>query len=132
MKHPGAKAIYEKERNEDLMKAYREELAACSVVQMPDIYKKVVNRKTKRFYVSEERAAIVIAKMMKGDKLYGMRDTKIDMYNEIYKRVVAMKKKHPDMSTYDLTFKVVQQPAPKFYMTPGSAKVTICKIKKAL
>jgi hypothetical protein len=52
------------------------------------------------------------------------------MFHEIYKRVVALKEKLPDHTTYQLTFIVVQQEAPKFYLTAGSAKVIISKIKR--
>lgn len=130
MKHQGATFIYDKERNEDLMRAYRSAMLDCDAIRMPNIYKRVVNSPAKRFWVSEERAAIVISRMFKGDNLDGMRPTKKEMFNEIYRRVIKLQEKYPALTTYELVFKVVQQPAPKFYLTAGSCKVTICKIKK--
>lgn len=45
-----------------------------------------------------------------------MRSTKREMFEEIYKRVVALKEKHPDWHLCQLVFEVVNSPAPKFYM----------------
>lgn len=130
MKYHGSTFEYEEERNSDLMRVYREEMHAVSHIRMPDIFKTIVNKPSKRFWVSEERAAIVISKMLRGEALERMRPLKREMFHEIYKRVVALKEKLPDHTTYQLTFIVVQQEAPKFYLTAGSAKVIISKIKR--
>lgn len=131
MKRIGAYFEYEEERNRDLMRAYREQLTQSKeVVSLPDVYRQVVDMPSKRFWVSEERATIVIGNIMKGHKLEKMRPTKREMFFEIYSRVCELKKKRPNDSIYDLVFDVVNQPAPKFYLTPGSAKVIIFKIKK--
>jgi len=114
------------------MRAYREAIAECNVIRMPDIFRAVVNKSSARFWVSEERAAIVISHLMRGGKLHNMRPLKKEMFHEIYRRVLALKADNPDMSLNQLAFFAVRQQAPKFYLTPGSAKVIICKIKKTL
>ncbi len=131
MKPHGTKFEYEEERNADLMRAYREEIAAVSYIRMPDIYHAIVNRPSARFWVSEERAAIVISAMMRGIPIDDMRPLKREMFQEIYRRVLALKQRMPYESVCRLVFRVVASPAPKFYLTPGSAKVIICRIKKA-
>lgn len=130
MKNVGAIFEYEDERNRDLMRAYKEHLSSRENKDLQDVLSKVVNMPSKRFWVSEERAAIVISEMIRGRGLNCKRNEKIEMYKEIYRRVVALREDHPDMSVYDLTFMVVTGPAPKFYLTPGSAKVIIHKVKK--
>lgn len=132
MKHSGCTFEYERERNHDLMRAYREAIAECKVIHMPDIFRAVVNKASARFWVSEERAAIVVSHMMRGGSLSDMRPLKQEMFREIYRRVMALKEQNPDMSINQLAFFAVKQRAPKFYLTPGSAKVIICKIKKAM
>ena len=82
-----------------------------------------------RFWVSEERALIVVLQIMKGDTLLGMGKNKRDMFFEIYRRATIMKQKYPTLSLTKIMFKVVRQPAPKFYLTEGSIKVIISKIK---
>lgn len=83
-----------------------------------------------RFWVSEERAAIVIAAMMQGDKLERMRPNKREMFQEIFKRAMKLKQENPALTIYDLAFNVVRQPAPKFYLAPGYAKNIIFHVKK--
>lgn len=112
------------------MRAYHELIKSAQYILMPEIYHKVVNMPTRRFWISEGRAAIVISAMMKGDTLENMGPLKREMYNEIYSRVIKLREKKPDLPIIQLVEMVVEQPAPKFYLTPGSAKVLICKIRK--
>ena len=130
MKPHGSKFEYEQERNEDLMRAYHELIEASPYICLTDIYKKVVNMPSARFWVSEERAAIVIASMMKGDQLQGMRHNKREMFKEIYRRAMKLKSMKPALSVFQLAFQVVRQQAPRFYLTPGSAEVIISRAKK--
>lgn len=130
MKPHGSHFEYEAQRNDDLMTVYHQTIVKAHYVRMPDIYEKVAASPSRRFWVSEERAAIVISQMMKGDKLKNMRPLKREMYNEIYRRVMRLREQNPDAPISQLVAKVVEQPAPKFYLTPGSAKVQICKIRK--
>lgn len=130
MKNCGSIFEYEQERNADLMRAYREAIGECSHIRLSDMMRRVVNKPSRRFWVSEERAAIVMSNMARGDTLDNMRPLKREMYQEIYRRVMERKAERPDDSLYQLTFDVVRQPAPKFFLTPASAEVIICKIKK--
>lgn len=130
MKHKGSTFEYKDERNSDLLRAYREQLMLCDTIDLTEVFKKVVLMPSARFWVSEERAAIVIARMFKGYKLESMKPNTREMYEEIFKRVKDMKEHNPDMSLFDILFRVVRQPAPKFYLTPDSAKVITTRIKR--
>jgi len=130
MKPHGSRYEYEDQRNDNLMQVYHEIIVKAHHVRMPDIYEKVANSPSRRFWVSAERAAIVVSSMMRGDKLKRMRPLKQQMYNEIYRRVIVLRKQKPNLPISQLVAQVVEQPAPKFYITPGSAKVLICKIRK--
>lgn len=129
MKNFGSHFEYERQRNDDLMRCYREHLSRRPFIHLPEVLDDIVNSPSARFWVSEERAAIVMSQIMRGDKLEKMRPLKREMYEEIYRRVMKLKEQHPDWPLSQLTFEVVRQPAPKFYLTPGSAKVIISKIK---
>ncbi len=61
--------------------------------------------------------------MLRGDRLDGMLPNKKEMFNEILRRVLALRKQLPRLSVFELVCKVVYQPAPKFYLQPGAAKV---------
>lgn len=130
MKPTGSHFEYEAERDDNLMECYHELLRRAEFVRMPEIYSQVVDMPAKRFWVSEERAAIVVSAMMRGEKLDNMRPLKREMYNEIYRRAMEIRGENPELPISRLVAQVVEQPAPKFYITPGSAKVLICKIRK--
>ena len=131
MKHKGALMEYSKERLDDLMRAHDEYILSCDYIRMPDVYRTIVNMPSRRFWVSDIRAALVIAAMMRGEvRLDKMCRSKREMYEEIYHRVIKLRQQHPHMTTSELCSIVVMQPAPKFYLTPGSAKIMICKARK--
>lgn len=68
--------------------------------------------------------------MLKGDKLEKMRPLKREMFTEIFKRVKKVLEGEPELSIYNCCIRVVNTPAPKFYMTPLSIRETIYKIKR--
>lgn len=73
---------------------------------------------------------MVISKISNGDSIADMLPLKREMYMEIYSRVQDLAVKNPDCNTYDLCCMAVRQPAPKFYLTSGSAKIMISKMKR--
>lgn len=130
MKNRGSVFLYARERDDDLMRAYNEQIDKCETIYLPHVFSRVVKMPSKRFWVSPDRAAIVISAMMNGDKLTTMRPTKRLMYEEIYRRVMELKRIEPNTATSLLVYRVIQEPAPEFYLTAGSAKVIICKARK--
>lgn len=131
MKQKGAIMEFSNERLSDLFRAYNEYALSCDCIRIADIYKDIVNMPSKRFWVSDVRASIVVSAMIRGEAdLNAMWTTKKEMYLEIYSRVMQLKKEFPDLSVYELCSFVVKQPAPKFYLSAGSAKVMIYKARK--
>lgn len=131
MKKKGAVMEFSAERIEDLMSVYRSYIRQCDFIRMPDVYENIVNMPAKRFYVSDIRAALVVASIQRGENvLKEMRESKRKMFKEIYNRVIALKDKEPKLSLSQLCAIVVSQPAPEFYLTPGTAKVMICKERR--
>ena len=129
MKHYGCILDFTEERNRELMRVYREKLAQARYIIMPEIFEQVANTPCKRFWVSEERAAIVISAMLMGKPLGNMRKNKREMFEEIFRRFLVMRKILPHKSIYDLAFRIVQQPAPSFYMTPRTVGELIYRIR---
>lgn len=113
-----------------MMRAYREDLSSCDFIRLPEVWERIANMPSSRFWVTEERAAVVIRKMMRGDKLKNMRPLKKEMFDEIYRQVRMLMATEPNMSLYECCVRVVNSPAPKFYMTPLSIRQTIYKIKR--
>lgn len=132
MKYIGSHFEYEDERNRELVRAVTEQMTTGSgYMQLKDACRLAVLSPCSRFWVSEERAAIVMSQLSKGEDIDKIirSPTKREMYLEIFSRVKTILAKHPGMSIYDATFDVVTERAPKFYLTPASAKVIYYRIQ---
>lgn len=130
MKHRGAMMEYAGERMKDLMRAHDEYISSCQYIRMSDVYAAIVNMQSRRFWVSDTRAAKVIYAMLRGTTPKGMRPLKREMFEEILRRVLALREERPGLAIRACCRIVVAQPAPKFYLAPGSAKVMVCKARK--
>lgn len=129
MKYFGSILDFTKERNDDLMRVYREKLATANIIVMPRIFELVAEAPARRFWVSEERATIVVSAMLAGKQLPRMRNNKREMFDEIFRRFLIYRKQFPGKSIFELTSKIVNEPAPKFYLTPRTVGEFIYRIK---
>lgn len=129
VKHYGCILDFTKERNQELLRVYQEKLSEVGYIIMPQIFEQVANSPCSRFWVSEERAAIVISSLLAGKPLLNMRKNKREMFEEIFRRFLAVREKYPEKSIYALAIMVVNQPAPRFYMTPRTVGELIYRIK---
>ena len=118
------------ERIAALMEEYDRYIASCPFIRMSDVFSHIVNQPCPRFWVSNVRAAVVIARMFRGERLLNMRPSKREMFLEIFRRVCLLREVRPAVSLSRLVAEVVAQPAPKFFLTPGSAKIMVYKAKK--
>lgn len=135
---------FQKQRDKELLAAYRRALARHKYIIIENIAIEAVNSPCSRFWVSEDRALFVISEMLKGKPiLEGMNPNKREMFEEIFRRVQAMlmvnpipkatKKKittkqinkstNQNLTLADLVFMAVNSPAPKFYYQPR----TLCE-----
>ena len=129
MKYFGCILDFTKERNDDLMRAYNLHLVSARRIVMPDFYQKVADSPARRFWVSERRASVVVSSMLAGRPLIKMRSNKREMFEEIFRRFLIERRRFPDKCIYELVSRVVNQPAPKFYLTPRTVYELICRIK---
>lgn len=129
MKYYGSILDFTQERNQELMRVYQEELSKAGYIVMPKIFEQVANSPCSRFWVSEERAAIVISTLLAGKVIPNMRKNKRKMFDEIFRRFLIAREQYPEKSIYALAIMVVNQPAPKFYMTPRTVGELIYRIK---
>lgn len=131
MKYYGCILEFTDQRNAELMRAFSQTIAQCDFIDITKVSEEMVNLPCSRFWVSEERAFAVCAALIKGKPiLRSMRATKREMFQEIYNRVMALKNEHPSKTLFEIVIKVVNSPAPKFYMRPRCAMAIIYKIKK--
>jgi len=97
---------------------------------MHDVFESVVNMPAQRFWISAHRAAVVVAAIDKGDDLTAMRPNKREMFMEIYRRYLLLRRDNPDAPAFHIVRQIVEQPAPKFYLSASSAKSIILKARK--
>lgn len=115
-------------------------LSRGEIVKMNTIAQEVANRPSSRFWVSEDRAKAVMYSWITHEKtgdpypLYAdpekMHPLHKDMYNEIFARYKILRQKHPDWSHIEIVRRVINSPAPSFYLTPYSIKVYFYKHRK--
>lgn len=130
MKTYGSLSEHAEARTQDLLRVYFDYLRSCKHINMVDVFKRVAESPASRFWVSSSRAAVVAAAIARGDKLSYMRPNKREMFFEIYRRAIALKDAHPDWALSQLVQHVVRQQAPRFYLSPGSARALILKGRK--
>lgn len=130
MKNFGSILEFTHERNADLMRAYRELIASAGSILLRNIFESISDSPASRFWVSDERAAIVISAMLAGRKLPKMRPNKKEMFDEIFRRFLILRNQKPELGFHDIIHVVIRQPAPKFYLTPQTVKEYFFRIKK--
>lgn len=132
MKRRGCTVEYARERNADLLRAIRKCFAQCRHISMPEICAKAVKMPASRFWVSPERACTVVAKLDAGRPLGAMRSTKREMFKEIHRRVCLLRQSMPSAPLSHLVEIVIHQPAPEFYLAPGTVYLLFYQTRKEL
>lgn len=128
MKHKGSEFPYKSERDAELMRVFRREMASCRHIVIKDIFKRVAESACSRFWVTEERAAIVLTDMMNG-KFHCVGKCKAEMYKELYARFIRLKESNPYLPFSKLVFFSVNSPAPKFYLSCSQVRAIINRIR---
>lgn len=132
MKTKGAVMELSEERIDDIMRCYKEYLSKCSYINTQELYSTIANMPSRRFWVSDKRAFVVVSLLIKGEEeiLNKMRPLKREMYREIHKRVITLRNENRITSVAKLCSYVINQPAPKFYLAPGSIKMIVSKSRR--
>lgn len=130
MKHNGCVVECLEKRAEELEQTYYDLLADSEYISKSQIYSLVAESTCSRFWVSSERAAVVIARMSDGYPMPSMRRKKKEMYDEIYQRYVVLRGQHPHKTIPELIEMIIHQPAPSFYMEPRSIAQVLKRMNK--
>ena len=129
MKKIGSVCDYIKDRDKELYHRYREALATAQTIKLDDILLSVIHSRTSRLWLSENRAAEIIKSFIRADGKFKPNPKRAEIYNEVWRRYRRLRSKRPNDAFSDIVFDVVNSPADSFYLTIGSAKVIICKIR---
>lgn len=130
MKKRGSLMEYSEERIQSIMRVYDDYVSSCNYINITYICKQISTMPSPRFWVSSVWASKMMYAMFKGSQFKNMLPSKREMFQEIFRRVKALRKTHPDWTIKKCCKVVVEEPAPKYYLTEKSIMVMICKEKK--
>lgn len=126
MRKKNSVSDFTSERNATLTAHFKRQLATQSRIDLRRAFQGAAEEPAPRFWVSETRAAVVIARLLRGEEvLNDMYKEKKDMYLEILRRVRELHEKHPEITVADLVADVVNQKAPRSYLSWQRAKTII-------
>ena len=129
MKYFGSTVSFTHERNADIMRVFRQKLVEAPFIRMDDICRAIAESPSSRFWVSAERAAVVIAAMEAGREVPCLTKMKREMFLEIFRRYKKMRPLRPGEPLLDVVAHIVNQPAPKFYFTPRTIREFVRRIR---
>ena len=134
MKHKGkCKSEFIDSRNENLRREFLERLGKNGR-SLGDIFKDIASSApADRFYISEERAQRVVGELNHPrDRAGGRkRHPRLEMAEELQRRVNALRQTNPRMSLREAVFQVVNSPAPAFYLSPNTIRTILYENHKA-
>ena len=135
MRRKGSVSMFTERRNRDLLRAYNEQvrkhLHLYGRVVKAKLMERVVASQASRFWVSSERACVIIYRMERGESVDYMKPDKRRFYTELYRAFCNYKKQHPEQRCVKhIVELVVMQPAPCFPVTPRVAKNIIEKTRR--
>jgi len=122
------------QRNQDFMESYNRVLKGygkkAPFIKKNRLIIEALQQPAKRFYVTHDQCVIIIRQMIKGESTYIKSSLKLEMYNEILIRVKRELSIRPTRGLYGAIDYVLSKPAPKFYMTKGTAELLYYKLIK--
>ena len=130
MKHKGSRCDFTKERDADILRAYKEVISVRDNIGLLEIERRLLQSPSKRFWVSADRAYNVILNMLNGKSISNMNSQKREMFQEIFRRFKIYSKEHPSLTKMDVIWHVCNQEAPSFYLTPKSMHVILHRVRK--
>ena len=130
MKHKGSRCDFTKERDADILRAYKEVISVRDNIGLLEIERRLLQSPSKRFWVSVDRAYNVILNMLNGKSISNMNSQKREMFQEIFRRFKIYSKEHPSLTKMDVIWHVCNQEAPSFYLTPKSMHVILHRVRK--
>lgn len=135
MRKKGNIFILSDKRDRDLLRAYNEQiqkhLNLYGRVIQTGLMEQVINSPASRYWVSSERACVVISKLEHGESISYMNPVKQRFYNSLYNEFIKYRQLHPEIQTRKHIIEiVVMLPAPCFAITPRVARNIIQRIRR--
>ena len=121
---------YVESRNRDLQNTFNKLMASRSV-STGDIFGRMTRMPAPRFYINEERAyALILGRLLHARRGVSM-ESRVEMVDEIERRVRKLLAEDPSLTVKDAVYKVVNSPAPAFFLTKGSIRTLVYRTLRA-
>lgn len=104
---------------------FRRLIHEADYINLPEIFRKMARTPVPRFYVSESRAFMVINERHRSGRWSVKGTQRLAMYEEIYRRALALLSRGEFDNLYDCVFEAVNTPAPRLYLTPRSCRTLL-------
>lgn len=130
MRKKGCVCEFTQERDEELVRCFRRQLASVRVIDLPKIFRELPEMGASRFFVSEMRAREIVGYHMRHGVWKVKSKVRREMFEEIERRVLEAMAEEPSLSMSDAMFEVVNSPAPRFYLTPRTVRTLIYELLK--
>lgn len=122
MRTIGSVSDFITQRNNSILSHYRKLAKQSAVINIAKISNIISNSPAPRFWVSEERATIVVSAMLTGraDKYLpaSTRNLKKRMFEDICNKVVCIMEENQDATIANAVWLAVNSRAPQYYMCP--------------
>ena len=123
MKKPGSNCDYIQSRNENLKREFLKRLGKTKITR---IFEEIArDAEADRFYISEEQAVRELRRVT--PKPVKSLESRARMLADIRRRVDILMAFNPSMTLKEAVFRVVNSPAPGFYLTPKSIRTILYK-----
>ena len=111
-------------RNDDLLRAVREVVKNYDVESDYEAVVLAINSPAKRYWCTAGAAAKALWRLSKGDTLAEMRPTSRERYQSLYELYLRLREREDlrGKSIFYISCILVEQPAPKFFLTPKTAE----------
>lgn len=118
-----------RQRDCALFEAYRSALAGRSFTSQREAVDYVRMQPAPRFYISAHAAASYINAILSGREIKGLNSSSRRRLDELMRRFTAIREnpKFSGSSVYSLCQRIVEEPAPEFYVGYELASKVICR-----
>lgn len=125
MKKKGNVCEFTSQRDAEMWSCFRKILGDVKLINLSRIFAEVASSPASRFFVSEDRAAVVIRYHLRHGEWNVKGAQRIRMFSEIESRVLEILQSNPGTRFEDAVYDAVNSPAPGFFLTPRSCRTIL-------
>ena len=131
MKHKGSQSDFIEQRNKELLTAYNDIIYSTPEPVSPDeVFRRLAAAPCSRLWISEERAAEVVAAMRRRPDAPMGKGMRRAMYSLLFRRTMAVLASRPGTPLSTAAAMAVRKPSPSFFLAPSSCRVIVSRLRR--